>query len=96
MYIVFMEFESDPAKEAKNLEKHGVDFSTIPAAFTDPKRILQPNRGHSSTESRFQCIGFDGIDVLTFTFTLRAGVVRVINAGYWRRGRKFYEKENKK
>lgn len=89
-----MEFEWDPAKEFKNLAKHNVDFSTVSAVFDDPKRLLAPNRGRSSIESRFHCIGFDGHAVLTVTFTLRAGLIRVISAGYFRKGKKLYEKQS--
>ncbi len=90
-----MEFEWDIAKEDANLKKHGVDFSRVSVAFDDLNRVLGPNRGRSSIEPRFQLIGFDGVDILTVTFTLRTGVMRVINAGYWRKGRKIYEKQNK-
>lgn len=89
-----MDFECDPEKERSNLAKHGVDFSTVPAAFNDPRRKLRASPGRSGTEARFQCSGFDGRAILTFTFTLRAGAVRVINAGYWRKGKHLYEGKN--
>ena len=89
-----MVFECDPEKERANLAKHGVDFSTVPAAFNDPKRKLRPSPGRSNREARFQCTGFDGRKILTFTFTIRAGAVRVINAGYWRKGKRLYEEKN--
>lgn len=88
-----MTFEWDDSKEESNLRKHGIDFSTVKIAFKDPRRVFNPNR-RSSTESRFQCIGFDGTGVLTITFTLRKGAVRAINAGYFRKGRKLYEKQS--
>ena len=88
-----MLFECDPEKEKLNLTKHGVDFSTVPMAFNDPKRVLRTSCGRSSTEPRFQCVGFDGRKILTFTFTLRAGAMRVINAGYWRKGKTLYENQ---
>jgi uncharacterized protein len=31
---------------------------------------------------------------LTVRFTYREGVVRIIGAGYWRKGRRIYEREN--
>jgi uncharacterized DUF497 family protein len=89
-----MVFECDPEKERANLAKHGVDFSTVPAAFNDPKRKLQRSPGRSNREARFQCSGFDGRKIMTFTFTIRAGAVRGINAGYWRMGKQFYEEKN--
>ena len=55
-----MEFEGDPVKELQNFAKHGVDFSTVPVVFRDPKRMLLSNRDRFSAESRYQCIGFDG------------------------------------
>jgi len=31
-----MVFECDPDMEKSNVAKHGVDFTTVPAAFNDP------------------------------------------------------------
>lgn len=88
-----MTFEWDSAKEASNLRKHGVDFSTVANAFEDPKLLIVPNAKHSSAESRFYAIGHDGRGVLTVRFTLRGGSIRVIGAGYWRKQRKNYENQ---
>ena len=33
-------------------------------------------------------------DVMTVRFAYRSGVVRIIGAGYWRKGKAVYEKEN--
>ncbi len=84
--------EFDPDKEALNLAKHGVDFSNVAKVFADPKRLVVPNRFHSSEEDRFYAIGHDGLGVLTVRFTLRMGTIRVIGAGYWRKQRRLYEK----
>lgn len=89
-----MSFEWDLAKEDANLEKHGVDFSTVPTAFDDPKRLIVPDAAHSGTERRFYCIGHDGRGILTVRFTLREGNIRVIGAGYWRKQKEAYEKAN--
>jgi uncharacterized DUF497 family protein len=89
-----MAFEWDAAKEAANLEKHGVDCSTVPAAFDDARRLIVPDSAHSGSEPRFYCIGNDGRGVLTVRFTLRDGNIRVIGAGYWRKQKDVYEKEN--
>ena len=89
-----MAFEWDLAKEEANLEKHGVDFSTVPAAFDDPQRLMVEDAAHSASESRYYCIGHDGRGILTVRFTLREGNIRVIGAGYWRKQKEFYEKEN--
>lgn len=37
-------FEYDPAKSAANLAKHGIDFETAQALWSDPDRIEIPAR----------------------------------------------------
>lgn len=92
-----MYLEFDPAKEAANLAKHGVDFSTVHKVFHDPYRLIVPNEVHSSSdEARFYAVGQDGRGILTVRFTLRQGVIRVIGAGYWRKQKKAYENQNEK
>jgi len=87
--------EFDPDKEAVNLAKHGVDFSTVRKVFEDPQRMIVPNRTHSSDEPRFYAVGHDGVGVLTVRFTLHGEAIRVIGAGYWRKQKKAYEDQNK-
>lgn len=43
-----MAFEWDAAKEAANLKKPGVDFSTVPEAFDDPRRLVMEDAAHSA------------------------------------------------
>ena len=45
-----MQLEFDSAKEASNLAKHGVDFSTVLRVFEDPNRMIVPNQNHSEDE----------------------------------------------
>lgn len=45
-------------------------------------------------EPRFFCLGQVAGRVLTVRFTPREGGMRIIGAGYWRKGRKIYENEN--
>jgi hypothetical protein len=33
--------------------------------------------------------------VLTVRFTYREGIIRIYGAGYWRKGKAIYERENK-
>lgn len=89
-----MKFEWDALKESFNFQKHGVDFSSVEWVFADPYRILQISQGKSRIEPRYRCVGFDGKGILTVCFTLRSGVIRVISAGYWRKGKKLYEAKN--
>ena len=87
-------FEWDLAKDLENRRKHGVSFSEAQLAFVDACRIIGPDVAHSSQEPRYFCIGRLEQGILTVRFTLRGGAVRIIGAGYWREGRKTYEKEN--
>jgi hypothetical protein len=89
-----MAFEWDLTKEAANVAKHGVDFSTVPAAFDDPRRLILPDATHSGSEARFYCVGNNGRGILTVRFTLRGEHIRVIGAGYWRKPQQVYEKAN--
>ena len=63
-------------------------------AFTDPKRVIAEDLEHSKAEKRFFCIGRVGEGILTVRFTYRVGKVRIFGAGYWRKGKAIYEKEN--
>ena len=41
-----------------------------------------------------RCLGQVGDGVLTVRFTYRDNVIRIIGAGYWRKGKAIYEKQN--
>lgn len=91
-----MRLEFDPDKEAANLAKHGVDFSTVNRVFEDPDRMIFANQKHSSEEPRFYAVGHDGLGIMTVRFTFRRETIRVIGAGYWRKQKKAYENQKKK
>jgi hypothetical protein len=88
-------FEWDEAKNQENRIKHGVSFEQAVRAFGDPKRLIMRDRLHSLREERFYCMGLVEERVLTVRFTCRKNATRILGAGYWRRGRKHYEEENK-
>ena len=88
-------FDWDEKKDLENQAKHGVSFSLAQRAFLDPLRVIAEDVGHSSEESRFYCMGKVGEGIITVRFTWRGDVIRVIGAGYWRKGKRIYEKENK-
>ncbi len=48
---------------------------------------------HSGTEERFFCIGKVNGRVIIVRFTYRFEKIRIIGAGYWRKGVKYYDKE---
>ena len=87
-------FEWDPGKEAENLRKHRVPFSAAQHAFADPNRIIAEDLAHSQAEKRYFCFGKVGQGILTVRFTYRNSVIRIFGAGYWRKGKAIYEREN--
>ena len=87
-------FEWDPRKDLENQSKHGVPFEAAQYAFADPQRDIAEDLEHSQTEKRFFCFGVVGEGILTVRFTLRGKTIRIFGAGYWRKGRHIYEKEN--
>ena len=89
-------FVWDVQKELENIARHNVNFEAALLAFEDPNRSILFDPAHSSTEERFFCFGKVGHKILTVRFTYRGSDVRIIGAGYWRKGEKIYEKEKKK
>ncbi len=88
-------FEWDTKKDKQNQEKHGVSFEFAQYAFSDPDRIIAEDLNHSQKEKRYYCFGKIREEIMTVRFTYRTGIIRIIGAGYWRKGRKIYETENK-
>jgi len=87
-------FERDPEKDRVNQEKHGVPFQHARHAFADPDRVIAADLSHSENEQRYYCFGKTGDGILTVRFTWRNGIIRIIGAGYWRKGKQIYEQEN--
>ena len=83
----------DVRRELDNIKKHGVDFITAAKAFKDPKRKVYTDSKHSRKEQRFFCIGKVENKILTVRFVYRGGKIRIFGAGYWRKGKSYYEKE---
>ena len=90
-----MKFEWDEIKDEINKRKHGISFYTAQYAFADPHRIVAEDLDHSTEdEKRYFCIGKVDGEIITVRFTARGSKIRIIGAGYWRKGKKIYEKEN--
>jgi uncharacterized DUF497 family protein len=87
-------FEWDADKDAENQRKHGVPFSLAQFAFADANRVIAEDLAHSKTEKRYYCFGEVNGGILTVRFIHRCGVIRIIGAGYWRKGKVIYEREN--
>ena len=86
-------FEWDDNKDDENQAKHQVSFQAAQAAFADPHRVIAKDLAHSEVEERFYCIGKADGGILTVRFTYRRKVIRIIGAGYWRKGKEIYEKK---
>jgi hypothetical protein len=95
MSMVKTRFEWDEQKDKANQQKHGVAFAVAQFAFADPDRVIAEDLSHSRTEKRYYCFGKVAGGVLTVRFTYRKGLIRILGAGYWRKGKNIYEKENK-
>ena len=87
-------FEWDENKDRINQETHGVSFSNAQLAFLDRNRVILEDVKHSFNESRYYCLGQVDGGTLTVRFTYRFDKIRIFGAGYWRKGKKIYEREN--
>lgn len=89
-----MRFEWDDSKNLANKAKHGLSFYEAQDAFFDKHRVILLDKKHSSKEKRYFCIGKTASgDIATVRFTLRNSQVRIIGAGYWRKGKESYDKQ---
>jgi uncharacterized DUF497 family protein len=64
-------------------------------AFFDPRRVIAEDLSHSGAEQRYFCFGLVDGGVMTVRFTYRAGRIRIFGAGYWRKGKRIYEQQNR-
>jgi hypothetical protein len=88
-------FEWDEQKDKTNRKKHAVSFYEAQQAFFDQKRIIAEDLEHSHTEKRYYCFGKVNDLIMTVRFTYRNNKIRIIGAGYWRKGKKIYEQAQK-
>lgn len=89
-------FDWDPRKDAENRKKHGVALEKAQYAFADPNRVIARDITHSTArEDRFFCFGDIGDETVTVRFTYRKNVIRIFGAGYWRKGKRIYERQKK-
>ncbi|MCH7742438.1 MAG: BrnT family toxin [Proteobacteria bacterium] len=89
-------FDWNPKKDIANQKKHGVSFSKAQYAFADPNRVIAKDISHSTArEQRFFCFGDLGDGIVTVRFTYRRNVIRIFGAGYWRKGKRVYERKKK-
>jgi uncharacterized DUF497 family protein len=89
-------FEWNEVKNQENQKKHHVSFELAQYAFVDPCRVIAEDITHSQDEKRYYCFGKVSEGVITVRFTYRGNKIRIIGAGYWRKGRKIYGDGNKR
>ena len=75
-----MEFEWDPNKAARNLDKHSVSFNEAASVFGDPLSMTVADPDHSLDEDRF-IVGLSNRGhLLIVAFAERGENVRLISA----------------
>lgn len=89
--IMSSSFEWDSKKDLENRDKHGVSFFEAQKAFLDTNRLIAEDLEHSINEKRYFCFGRVDEAIMTVRFTHRDNKIRIIGAGYWRKGKKLYE-----
>ncbi len=94
MIIEAATIEWDQNKNELNRKKHNISFDEAQYAFSDVKRIIAKDLEHSKSEERYYCFGKVKENIVTVRFTFRKNKIRIIGAGYWRKGKKIYEKQN--
>ncbi|MFC1825191.1 BrnT family toxin [Thermodesulfobacteriota bacterium] len=90
-----MNFEWDDNRDKLNQQKHGVSFALAQIAFLDGNRVILEDLEHNDKEARYYCLGRVAGGIMTVRFTYRKSKIRIIGAGYWRGGKRIYERENK-
>jgi len=74
-----VEFEWDPDKAAKNVEKHGIDFANAALVLYDELAVTIPDE--NADEQRFVTLGMDPLgSLLVVIYTWRDERVRIISA----------------
>ena len=76
-----IQFEWDPHKAARNLDKHKVSFDEAKTVFRDRMLISLVDEEHSIDEERYITIGMSARGrLLLVAPTVRGGQVRIISA----------------
>ena len=76
-----LQFEWDPNKAVRNIEKHRVSFEEAATVFDDPLFITVIDEEHSVEEERYITIGLSQRGrLLLVAHTDRAGQIRIISA----------------
>ncbi|WP_448191135.1 BrnT family toxin [Azospirillum sp. sgz301742] len=74
-----MRAEFDPAKDASNIQKHGVSLTFGIAVLADPDRLSDVDSRHDYGEKRVNVLGRVGDRVYVVTYTQRGDALRIIS-----------------
>ena len=90
-----LQFDWNPDKARKNLNKHGISFNEAATVFGDPLSITFPDPDHSIGEHRYLTVGLSNQGkFLIVSHTDRDDAVQVISARKTtRHERRFYEED---
>lgn len=90
-----VEFEWDPSKEARNINKHKVSFTEAATVFWDVLAATFDDPQHSSEEERYITVGVSNrFRWILVSHTDRGDTIRIISARELKPAeRKFYERE---
>jgi hypothetical protein len=76
-----MDFEWNPQKAARNMQKHRVSFSEAATVFDDPLSQTVPDPDHSTDEDRLLIVGASHQGrFLIVSFAERSDRLRIISA----------------
>jgi uncharacterized DUF497 family protein len=70
-------FEFDPDKSAANLAKHGIDFETAQALWSDSRKVFGPTL--SPSEERWMLVAKLDEKVWSAIYTWRGETIRLIS-----------------
>ncbi len=92
-----MEFEWDPQKAAKNVQRHKVSFTEAATVFADPLSVTVADPDHSTEEHRLLIVGQSCRGrLLIVSFAERGDRIRIISARKLTRAeRRAYEEETR-
>ncbi|WP_370677476.1 BrnT family toxin [Pleomorphomonas sp. PLEO] len=74
-----MNFEWDETKCAENIRVRGLDFQDAIPAFFDVERKIWEDDRRDYGEVRYNMLAESNNRIFAVTFTIRAGVVRIIS-----------------
>ena len=78
-----VQFEWDPKKAKRNVNKHGVSFEEGVTVFYDPLSATFDDPDHSVDEHRYITIGLSSRDrLLVVAHAERGEILRIINARF--------------